>query len=89
MGWGEVALGPCPRRGYASKNPPVFFKPPPPLIMYDHTVAMDTAIQFLRHVQIGEPISISEAAVNLYEKAQISLFNVSPRKRYGSYGSGR
>eukprot|EP00966_Prymnesium_polylepis_P313633 7247371-Prymnesium_polylepis.1 len=50
-------------------------------IMCDHTVALDTAIQTLRHVQIGEHIPISEAEVDLYDKAQVSLFNVSPRKR--------
>ena len=50
-------------------------------IMCEHTVSLDAATQILRHVQIGQPISITDEDIQLYEKAQVSLFNVSPRKR--------
>eukprot|EP00966_Prymnesium_polylepis_P299111 6911306-Prymnesium_polylepis.1 len=50
-------------------------------IMCDPAVSMDAAIQTLRHVQIGESTPISEAEVGLYDRAHVSLFNVSPRKR--------
>lgn len=50
-------------------------------IMCEHAASIDAATQILRHVQIGQPIPISDADIQLYENAQVSLFNVSPRKR--------
>jgi hypothetical protein len=50
-------------------------------IMCDHTVSLDAATQMLRHVQIGEPIPISDEDIQLYDKAQVSLFSVSPRNQ--------
>ena len=50
-------------------------------IMCEHTVSLEAATQILRHVQIGQAIPITDADIHLYENAQVSLFNVSPRKR--------
>ena len=50
-------------------------------IMCEHTVSLEVATQILRHVQIGQPIPISDADIQLYENAQVCLFNISPRKR--------
>ena len=44
-------------------------------------MSLEAATQILRHVQIGHPIPIADADIQLYENAQVSLFNVSPRKR--------
>mgnify|MGYP007078262854 CR=1 FL=1 len=58
-------------------------------IMCDHSVSVDVASHTLRQIQIGEPISISEADILLYDKAQVSLFNASPRKRPIDHGEKR
>ena len=44
-------------------------------------MSLEFATQILRHVQIGQPIPIADGDIQLYENAQVSLFNVSPRKR--------
>jgi hypothetical protein len=50
-------------------------------IMSEKTASMETAVQTLRSLQIGKPVVVSKPESVLFERAQISLFNVSPRKR--------
>ena len=38
-------------------------------IMCEHTVSLESATQILRHVQIGQPIPITDGDIQLYENA--------------------